>query len=119
MTPRLLHGLAATSLVALIALLMAWIAWLAPPPPSLRAPLLLVLVTPLALALRGILHARRYTMAWSMLLIPFYLVHGITYLPGADAARALAAAEIMLATVFFASTGSYLRRTRERRAPTA
>lgn len=112
MTPRLLHAVAVTSLVGLIALMMCWIVWLAPPPASLRAPVLLALVTPLALLLRGVLHARRYTLAWSTLLIPFYLVHGIAYLPGAGITRALAATEIILSVAFFAGATLYLRRTR-------
>jgi uncharacterized membrane protein len=112
-----LHRLASASLVALIALLMAWVIWLAPPPASLVAPLLLLLVGPLALALRGVLHARRYTLAWTTLLILFYFVHGVAYAAGTGVSRWLGAAEIVLALIYFASAASFMRRTRARANP--
>lgn len=111
-----LHRLAMLSLGALIALLMAWVIWLAPPPSSLKAPLLLVLVGPLVLALRGVLHARRYTLAWSTLLILFYFAHGIAYAVGAGVSQALGALEVALTLIYFASTTLFMRRTRTHRS---
>lgn len=112
MTPKTLHRLAMASLSALIALLMAWVIWLAPPPASLKAPLLLILVGPLALALRGVLHARRYTLAWSTLLILFYFAHGVAYAVGGGVSQALGVVEIALTLIYFGSTTRFMRRTR-------
>ncbi len=112
MTPTALHRAAIISLVALIALLMNWVIWLSPPPPSLRAPILLVLVTPLVIPLRGVLHARRYTLAWTTLLILFYFSHGVAYAAGDGLSRWLGVTEIVLALAYFAGAAGYLRRTR-------
>lgn len=108
---------AVTSYFALIALLLAWIVWLEPPPTSLISPALLIILGPLLIPLRGILHARRYTMAWSTMLILAYFVHGVAYAAGSGPAVWLGVGEIALALIYFSGTNAYLRVTRAPRAP--
>lgn len=101
----------------LIALLLSWIVWLDPPPASLISPAVLVVVGPLLIPFRGLLHARRYTLAWSTLLILAYFIHGIVYALGAGLSVWLGSAEAMLALVYFGAINTYLRATRAPRAP--
>ena len=99
---RRAHRLAVAVYLGLIGLLLLWLIWLAPPPTSLRSPALLLLLGPLLLPLRGILHGRRYTMAWSGMLILLYFLHGVAAVSGGGRAAWLGAAEIALALAYFA-----------------
>lgn len=98
--------------MTLFALLMGWIIVLAPPPEGLIAPVLIVVVAPLLTPLRGLLARRRYTMAWSTLLIPAYLVHGIYFAAGPGMAGWLGVAEAALVVLYFSAVTAYLRLTR-------
>lgn len=93
----------------LLLFLMAWLLWLAPPPPALRAPMLLVLVLPLLLGLRGVLHRRRYTLQWTSMLSLGYFVHGVLAAAGPAPERWLGAAETSLALAYFGFALLYLR----------
>ena len=64
-----------TCLLLLIALSVAWELWLAPLRPG--GSWLVLKVVPLLLALRGMLHARRYTFQWMSLAILLYFTEGI------------------------------------------
>jgi uncharacterized membrane protein len=107
--------------------LLTWIVWLAPPPTqlverelppgSLISPVLLVVVGPLLLPLRGILHGRRYTLAWSTMLILAYFVHGVAYTAGGGIAGLLGLIEIGLVLGYFGGANGYLRLTRGPREP--
>jgi len=103
---------ASASLIALIFLCLAWELRLAPVQPG--GSWLALKAFPLLLPLFGILNGRRYTYQVSSLLILFYLMEGLVRAtsdpPGFS--RALAAAEIMLSLIFFASVVSYARVTR-------
>lgn len=103
------HWLAVSAYLALIALLLLWLVWLDPPSAALRAPALLLLLGPLLLPLRGLLHGRRYTVAWSTLLILLYFVHGITAVAGGGRAVWLGGAEIVLALSYFGLAIAYVR----------
>lgn len=107
-----LHRAAAASYVALILLLVAWVGWLAPPPAGLRSLGLIVLVAPLLLALRGILHRRRYTLAWSTLLILAYFAHGVAAAAGTGISQLLGYAELVLSLAYFGLTTALLRLSR-------
>ena len=90
-----------------------WLTLLAPPAnPSMTAPALLVLVLPVLVPVRGLLHGRRYTAAWSSLLSVFYFSYGIAFLPDAPPVRWLALACTGLALVWFATSVLYVRFTR-------
>jgi uncharacterized membrane protein len=100
------------SLLALALLLGIWTTVLAPPANAgFIAPVLLLLILPLLIALRGLLHGRRYTAAWTGLLSIFYLTYGIAQIPDPQPVRTLAIACTLLATLLFASTVYYVRLT--------
>ena len=102
--------------LGLIALLVAWLTWLAPPAESgYVAPLLVLLVGPLALGLRGILHGRRYTCAWTSLLALGYFSHGAAAYAGDGPHRWLGAVEVTLSLLLFVGCVAYVRLTRAAR----
>lgn len=102
---------AAASLVALIALCLAWELRLAPLRPG--GSLIALKALPLLLPLAGVLGGRRYTYQWSSMLILAYFAEGVVRAWGERGpAQALAAAEIALSVVFFASAVAYARLTR-------
>ncbi|AGY91535.1 hypothetical protein SPICUR_02620 [Spiribacter curvatus] len=109
-----LYWVATSCYVALTALLFAWLVWLDPPPASLRSPLLLVLLLPLLLGLRGILHRRRYTLQWTGMLILLYFMHGLLATTGAAPQRWLGVAEILLTLGYFVAGTVILRRGKQR-----
>jgi uncharacterized membrane protein len=99
------------SLLALIVLCLAWELWLAPLRPG--GSLIALKALPLVVPLPGLWHGKRYTFQWSSMLILAYFAEGVTRAmsePGVS--QALAAAEILLSTVFFSSTVAYARITR-------
>lgn len=101
-----------SSLLALALLLGAWTTTLSPPAHSgFIAPMLLLLILPLVIALRGLLHGKRYTAAWTSLLSLFYVTYGIALMPDPQPVRALAIACTILALLLFASTMAYVRLT--------
>lgn len=114
-----LHGTALASLVALFALLMAWILWLDPAPERLRTPVLLVIIGPLLTPLPGLIRRRRYTIAWSTMLILAYFVHGVLYAAGPPPGRWLGLTEALLAVVYFTTAVTYMKTTRTPTAPKA
>ncbi len=93
-------------------LLPLWYGWLAPP--QLIAPqlALALLGLPLFAPLRGLLHARRYTVKWSLFLSLLYLSHGCMEAWSNPTARGLALAEVALALGWFVGGISYVRATR-------
>lgn len=115
MLARTAYGCAMASYAALFVLLLAWLTVLAPPPKPLISLSLLVLMVPLLLPLRGLLRGRRYTFAWSTLLILAYFAHGVAGAASVGLARWLGLGEIALSLVFFGSAIIYIRSTRSAR----
>lgn len=110
---RVCHGLMAGSVLALALLLTLWLTVLSPPAtPALIAPALLVLVLPVLVPVRGLLHGRRYTAAWSSLLSVFYFSYGVAFIPDAPPVRWLALGCTALALIWFVSSVFYVRVTR-------
>ncbi len=105
---RALNLTASASLVLLIALCLIWELWLAPlrPGGSMLALKALPLLTPLF----GILRGRRYTYQWAAMLILLYFAEGVVRAE-ADAGpmRIAAAAEALLALIFFVAAILYAR----------
>lgn len=96
-------------------LIVAWYGWVSPP---LRLPAhlaLLALGTPLLLPLRGLLHGRPYTYAWSLFLALGYLSHGLIEAYSTPADRGLAFAEVALVLLWFTGAVGYVRQGRARR----
>ncbi len=69
----------------LLIVLLNWFVWIAPPSRVPRSFLLIVLLVPLLVPLRGLLHARRYTHQWVSFLSLFYFMVGVDvyFNPGA------------------------------------
>jgi uncharacterized membrane protein len=108
---RLARRTAAASLVSLIVLCLAWELWLAPLRPG--GSLIALKVLPLALPLKGVIQGNRYTYQWSGMLILAYFAEGATRAwAERGMSQALAAAEILLSLVFFASAVAYARLAR-------
>ena len=106
---RLYLRLASTVYLALIALLLLWLIWLAPPARETISISLLLLVGPLLLPLRGLLHGRRYTVAWSTLLILLYFSHGVAAMAGKGSGWWLGGLEIALSVSYFVLAIAYVR----------
>ena len=99
---------ALTGYFGLIALLLAWQLWLSPStlPTAL---VLLVLVGPLLLPLRGLLQGRPKSHFWASVLALLYLVHGAGELFATPQDRQLAVMEILLALCLYIGALAYVR----------
>jgi uncharacterized membrane protein len=107
---RALYLGASGSLVALILLCVFWELFLAPLRPG--GSWLVLKALPLLLPLRGVLAGRRYTYQWASMLIMIYFTEGtVRAFSDTGPSRALAAAEIVLATTFFLCAIFYARAT--------
>ncbi len=96
MKPRLFYALTLFGYFGIMLLLPLWYGWL--DPPSVLSPrvALIVLGLPLFAPLRGLLHARSYTVAWSLFLSVIYFTHGVVEAYSDRGARWLALAEVAL-----------------------
>jgi uncharacterized membrane protein len=106
--PDLLYACALFCLVSLIGLCIAWELWLAP----LRTggSWMVLKALPLLAPLFGILHRRLYTFRWSAMLALAYFVEGVMRVYADSGwSAALAAVEIVLALLFFASAVLFVR----------
>jgi uncharacterized membrane protein len=106
---RLLYALTLTGYFGTFTLLVAWYAWLAPSTHFPVALVLLLLVTPLLFPLRGLLHARRYTIAWSCFLALLYFTHGVIEAWHSVDTRMLGLVEIALTTAWFVGGIAYIK----------
>ena len=71
------YAVALTGYFGLFGLLLLWFSWLEPPRQLPVALGLILLVGPLLLPLRGLLHGRAYTHAWASFLALFYFIVGV------------------------------------------
>jgi len=85
-----------------------WHLQISPMPAEFISITLLVQLGPLMFPLRGILHGRVYTHAWSMYLALFYFVVGIWY-AGAESSRSFGIGFSLLSVLFFTGTMFYTR----------
>ena len=96
-------------LVSLLALGLCWELWIAPLRPG--GSWLALKVLPLAIAIPGIAKGRRYTHQWSSMMILVYFIEGLVRAYSeVGVTRILAAAEIILAVLFFAAAISFVKR---------
>ena len=109
MLQRLLYGLTLTGYFGIMLLLPAWYGWLAPPELIPAQLALVLLCLPLFTPLRGLLHVRRHTIAWSLFLSMFYFGHGCMEAWGNPDARWLAFIEIVLSLCWLVGGILYLR----------
>jgi len=103
------HALTLLGYFGLFALLMLWIGWIVPPESVPRSIALLIAVGPLLFPLRGLLHGRPYTHAWSSFLALFYFAHGTAEAFSGSPAQALATAEALLALLWFVAAILFVR----------
>jgi len=75
---------------------------------QLMAIILLVQAGPLLFPLRGLLHGKTYTHAWSIYLAIFYFIIGVWY-AGAEEARMFGLYIIATSLMFLVGTGLYTR----------
>ena len=94
-------------------LLTAWYTVLAPAVHFPVALVLLVLVSPLLLPLRGLLHGRTYTFSWSCFLALLYFTHGIVEGWSSADTRLWGLMEAAFTTLWFGAAIMYVRVGRE------
>jgi len=114
--PRLFYSLTLTGYFGTLILLTAWFAWLYPPVKTPVSLALLLIVGPLLLPLRGLLHARRYTIAWSCFLALLYFIHGVVEAWHTAPTRILGMAEVGFTTLWFVSAIAYIQATKQPRS---
>lgn len=92
----------------LIALIFIWHLWVEPLPPEKMSIVFLIQMGPLMFPLRGLLHGRVYTHAWSMYMALFYFVIGIWY-AGDESTRLFGILFSSFSLDFFIGTVFYTR----------
>lgn len=103
------RALAPAAHLILLALVLAWYTWLAPPA---RAPISVVLAlvaVPLLLPLRGLLHGRPYTHAWTSFLALPYFALGVDAVAAGLRPAWLGWAVIAASLTLFAAAVGYAR----------
>lgn len=89
--------------------LLNWMTWIAPParlPVSLA---LILLAVPLLLPLRGLLHGRPYTHAWTSFLALPYFAFGVDAIAAGQAPAWLGAGAVVASLALFAGCVGYAR----------
>jgi uncharacterized membrane protein len=103
--------IASGALLGLFLLCLLWELWLAPLRPG--GSFVALKALPLLFPLPGILRGMRYTYQWSSMLMLAYFAEGATRAwSERGASQLLAAGEVLLSLVFFASAVVYARSTR-------
>ncbi len=95
--------------LGLLGWLLLWFTWLAPPRHTPVAVALLGFAGPLLLPLRGLLHGRAYTHAWTSLLSLLYFTHGVVLAWAEPGERTWALVEVALSLVLFTGAAWYAR----------
>jgi uncharacterized membrane protein len=108
------NALAIASLCGLLATILLWHAWLKPPEKFPVALFLIVLLSPLLLTLRGLLHGRAYTHAWASMLSLFYFCLGVMHAwsGGQTGIRSYGVALTIFSLMFFCAAILYVRTSR-------
>lgn len=97
--------------------LILWFTWLAPPERSSISVALLGFVGPLLLPLRGILHGRAYTHAWTSMLALLYFTHGVVEAWSNAEERIWASGEVIFSVWLFTASAFFARcRARQQRS---
>jgi uncharacterized membrane protein len=93
----------------LLLLVMLWPTWLSPPQRVPVAMVLLALVTPLLLPLRGLLAGKVYTHAWTGFLALGYFTVGSVEAYADPAARVVALGTVVFSLLLFTGSQLYVR----------
>lgn len=106
---RFWHTVVLTGYFGLFGLLLLWLTWLEPPRRLPVVLALIVLVGPLLLPLRGLLHGRPYTHAWTSFLALFYFTVGVFNVAGPMARPWLGWLAIVFSMMLFLGAIFYVR----------
>jgi len=106
---RASYAAAVCGLLGLFALILAWNAWLAPSQVLPRALVLVLLLVPLLLPLRGTLAGRSYTYAWSSYLAMPYFVLGVFHAAGEPGEKLYGWLIILLSLTWLVGSAFYPR----------
>jgi len=107
---RFLYALTLFGYFGTLGLLTAWYSWLAPPTHFPVALILLITLVPLLFPLRGLLHGRKYTFAWSCFLALLYFTHGVMEAYSSAVTRQLGLVEVLCTSVWFVAAMAYVRK---------
>lgn len=103
-----------TGYFGLLILLTLWFTVLAPSSHLPVVVMLMVFVGPLLFPLRGLLHGKPYTHAWTSMLTLLYFTHGVIEAWSNNAERGYALLEVFFSVLLFLGSMFYARyRTRE------
>lgn len=108
-TSRLWRWTALSGFLGLIGWITVWNSLVSPPDSRLVAPLLIVLLSPLLVGLRGMLHRRRYTHGWVGMLALFYFVLGVGDAYADPVDRPYGLVLIALSVMLFAGAIGYIK----------
>ncbi len=92
--------------------ILVWYGWLAPPLYFSPAWAISLLVLPMFLVLRGLLHGNPRAVAWSLFLTFFYFTHGVVEAWGSEHARPWAIIEIIFSLCWLVSGILFIRSKR-------
>jgi uncharacterized membrane protein len=110
---RFLYALTLCGYFGTLALLTAWYGWLAPSTHFPTALVLIVMLVPLLFPLRGLLHGRKYTFAWSCFLALLYFTHGVMEAYSYEPNRHLGLLEVASSSLWFVAAMLYIRTGRQ------
>ena len=103
------YGCALTGYFGLLTLLLLWNTVIAPSSRFPVAMILIIVVMPLMMPLRGLLHGRPAACTWAAYLSLFYFVHGVVETAGGPQERLLAGIEIAASLLLFFGAVFYVR----------
>lgn len=106
------------TLVSFFGLMLSLLGWILLAPHSEQFPtaaLLVLGVVPLLLPLRGILHGRMYTHAWTSFLMLFYFAHAIGEIYSAEVLVPYALGSLIFSTVCFTGCLLYIKALAKKR----
>ena len=104
-----LHALTLFGYFGTLALLTAWYSWIAPSTHFPTALVLSVMLVPLLFPLRGLLHGRKYTFAWSCFLALLYFTHGVMEAYSSEITRYPGLLEVVFTSLWFVAAMVYIR----------
>jgi len=108
-SPALWRAVTLAGYFALLALVLAHVTTLAPPERMPVAVAIAITALPLVAPLRGLLHERSYTHAWTSILALPYFVLGVDYIAGGRAPTWLGWAEVAASLTLFAGAVGFVR----------
>lgn len=114
---RVWRVLALAGHIALMVLLLVWEVWIDPNGKIPRSLVILFMVGPLLIPLRGLLYGRPYTHAWTSFLAMFYFLHGVGQAWAGAQYAYLGILEVVFSLMLFFGAIFYARfRSRELKA---